>query len=364
MNQKSNDFFIKEVLIENFKSIKKINFKTKRINLFIGKPNVGKSNILEAFVLPAASGNYENTKVDDLIRFKEINDLFYFKNYRENVIVQLDNTLSIGRKQDNNFRFKILNKKNIKDSTQNLSSFNDDNLFPLDMDFELDGFLKNKPSIQDIIQFYKGSNISNNNNPQIIKFYKYKELDNYIESKYDYLIAPYGYNLLKVITENKDLKKLFTRYFEEYNLKLIINSESGEIKLLRTIDSTFDEIPYKLVADTLKRMLFYVTAIESNSNSIILLEEPEANCYPTFVSDFAKRIVQKEDNQYFIATHSPIFISEILDEDKKNETAIHIVYYQDDQTKIKTLNDSELEDIESLGFDVFFNEAHFLNEKV
>lgn len=351
MENRKEDIFIKEISIENFKSIKKIDFKAKRINLFIGKPNVGKSNILEAFVFHAVSGNYEGCNINDLIRFNEINDLFHFKNHKENIKVVIDNNELFGNKKSSNvFKYDIINKNNV-------------NEFPLDQ-LQLDGLLINLKKTQFSNEIAKNSALNNIKHSQVIKFYKFKEFVKLENSQNEVLIAPFGYNLLSVINNELNLKKLFTKYFLEYNLTLIINSDNGEIKLLRIIDGVYDEIPYELIADTLKRMIFYVTAIESNTNSIILLEEPEANCYPTYVADLARRVVNKEDNQFFIATHSPIFIHEILDEDKKNDTAIHIVYYEEDQTKIKTLSDEELNDIESYGYDLFFNEKHFLNDIV
>ena len=39
---------IKTLEIKNFKSIKHLQLDCKRVNLFIGKPNTGKSNILES----------------------------------------------------------------------------------------------------------------------------------------------------------------------------------------------------------------------------------------------------------------------------------------------------------------------------
>ena len=41
----------KNLEIKNFKSIKELKLNTKKVNLLIGKPNVGKSNILEALGL-------------------------------------------------------------------------------------------------------------------------------------------------------------------------------------------------------------------------------------------------------------------------------------------------------------------------
>ena len=40
--------FIKTLDIKNFKSIKHLQLDCKRVNVLIGKPNVGKSNFLEA----------------------------------------------------------------------------------------------------------------------------------------------------------------------------------------------------------------------------------------------------------------------------------------------------------------------------
>jgi len=41
---------INQVKIENFKSIKSLKLECKRVNVFIGELNTGKSNIIEAIV--------------------------------------------------------------------------------------------------------------------------------------------------------------------------------------------------------------------------------------------------------------------------------------------------------------------------
>ena len=46
--------------IKNFKSIKDLKLDCKQVNLFIGEPNVGKSNILEALAL--LGGGYRDRK--------------------------------------------------------------------------------------------------------------------------------------------------------------------------------------------------------------------------------------------------------------------------------------------------------------
>ncbi len=62
---------ISDIEIKNFKSIKKVELNNcSRINVFIGKPNVGKSNILEAlglFGLPFYKKNL-NHNLQNFIR--------------------------------------------------------------------------------------------------------------------------------------------------------------------------------------------------------------------------------------------------------------------------------------------------------
>lgn len=66
---------IKQLKIENFKSIKHLEIPCKKVNLFIGEPNVGKSNILEAlgFLCWTAS----NEAISDFIRLEDISNLFH-----------------------------------------------------------------------------------------------------------------------------------------------------------------------------------------------------------------------------------------------------------------------------------------------
>ncbi|UFH52929.1 AAA family ATPase [Spirosoma sp. KNUC1025] len=50
-NTPNTNNFLNWVEIKNFKSIKDLRLDCKRVNIFIGRPNVGKSNILEGLGL-------------------------------------------------------------------------------------------------------------------------------------------------------------------------------------------------------------------------------------------------------------------------------------------------------------------------
>src|ERR1700712_4630450 len=72
--------FIDHIHISNFKSIRDSRISDcKRINLIIGRPNVGKSNILEALSLFSIPYLRENSsrKLSYLIRLENETELFY-----------------------------------------------------------------------------------------------------------------------------------------------------------------------------------------------------------------------------------------------------------------------------------------------
>ena len=68
---------IRKLSIKNFKSIKEVNVECRKINLFIGQPNSGKSNLLEAIGLASFMGHGDYSNLGDFVRFENMRDFFY-----------------------------------------------------------------------------------------------------------------------------------------------------------------------------------------------------------------------------------------------------------------------------------------------
>ena len=64
------------VEIQNFKSVRDLKFDAKRVNLFIGEPNTGKTNILEALAL-LSEGVHGPAEFKEVFRFRSVAELFY-----------------------------------------------------------------------------------------------------------------------------------------------------------------------------------------------------------------------------------------------------------------------------------------------
>jgi predicted ATPase len=118
--------------------------------------------------------------------------------------------------------------------------------------------------------------------------------------------------------------------------------------------------PFSSIADTLQRVLFFKTAIASNKDSILLFEEPEAHCFPPYITHFTQEVIRSESNQFFIATHSPYVLNDFLETaETRKELAIFIADFKDGQTIINRLSDDEVNEVYDYGIDVFFNYERF-----
>lgn len=95
---------------------------------------------------------------------------------------------------------------------------------------------------------------------------------------------------------------------------------------------------------------------------VLLLEEPESNSYPPYVSLLASRIAEAKSNQFFIATHSPYLVNTLLDEVPDAELGIFIVEYVNHETKVHMLSDDDLQDIRVNSLDIFYNLDNLLED--
>lgn len=110
-------------------------------------------------------------------------------------------------------------------------------------------------------------------------------------------------------------------------------------------------------------MIFYLVAMESNENAVLVFEEPEAHAFPYYTKYLAERIaLDKNQNQYFISTHNPYLLLSILEKASKKEVGLFITYFEDYQTKVKPLSEKGKREILDAEIDAFFNLDRFLEE--
>ena len=316
--------------ITNFKSIEHLELSNfKRINLFIGRPNVGKSNIIEALSLFNISYFKMLSQLSSLIRFENYEELFYDGNTDKPISVIINNQehCQVARDYYENGLKMIIN----------------------------DNVIFKKTDSNTVIRLHGGDvGIKTN-----IKRYIFEPNKKHGKSNFSYLKPPFGENLLEVIERFPVLKKEITDLFTQYNLKIVFDRASNSLKIMKERGDDIFLLPYSSIADTLQRVILYKTAIASNQNSCILLEEPEAHAFPPYISQITSEIVASETNQFFITTHSPIIMNDFL-ENAKEDLAIFIIDYKNNQTVVRQLSEAEIFEVHKYGIDLFFNQEAYL----
>ena len=80
---------IKKLHIKNFKSIKELDLNCARVNVFIGEPNTGKSNILEAIGIYCLPNMTNFWQIQQLIRIERNYNIFYNEDTSEKIEINL-----------------------------------------------------------------------------------------------------------------------------------------------------------------------------------------------------------------------------------------------------------------------------------
>lgn len=325
--------FIDNIHITNFKSVKDCSIEScGRINLFIGRPNVGKTNLIEAlsfFSIPFLKEN-PSKKLSNLIRLENEGELFY------NGDTSLDATIrtNIGK-----CAMRYSPKEGLK----------------AEVDFFGDSF--NDIRIDEKLNV-KGIHNHQHFEPPV-KRYNFKTDVIFKKSHAKYLIPPYGYNLFSIIENYPELKSEVRSLFREYGLDIVFEKGSQSMKIIQPGNNEIFIVPYNSTADTLQRIIFFKTAIVSNSDSVILFEEPEAHSFPPFMTHVTQEMIYKKDNQFFLATHSPFILNDLI-ENAREELAVFIVHYENHETKLRKLSAQELHDVFQNGIDLFTNSESFV----
>ncbi len=303
---------IKKLSIERFKSIRHLDIDCRRINLFIGEPNVGKSNILEALGLLswcASSGK----SLKEFVRFQQTQQLFYdgLTDEPMRIVYQGEPAGEVTVKFE---RERFWFSSSAQASSQ---------LAILDFNGN------QAPS-----QLLQGG--------EAFRFYRFRMLEKFDSGEPGTLIPPDGRNLFSVVYGSKGMREWLVELYRPYGLAVVMKPQEKAFELQKHQDGVVTAYPYVMSSDTLQRMLFYHAAMASNKNAVLIFEEPEAHAFPYYTKHLGETIALGDTNQYFIATHNPYLLSAIVEKASKSDVAVFAACYRNFETQAKLLSDNQL----------------------
>jgi len=339
---------IEDISIKNFKSIKNLQFSCSKYNIFIGEPNSGKSNILEALsifssLLYKKYGEDQQAVSKDFVRYDSLIDLFYDHNPKQEIKITIYNNLMyLKQKLD-------LLELSVYDTDSKIHKENE------------------KPLVSYVLRSNGheggpgyGHIMTTKQKFPPIKYYRFKLLDSYPNREFSYLLPPHGINLLTIIQSNPSLNKLLQNIFKPFGLKLSLRLNENKIELAKDVKGILISYSLKLVAETFIQLMNILSAVKTNNNSSLIFEEPETHLFPYYSKLLAETISQDQSkNQFFISTHNPYFLNSLIEKTPVDSLKVFIVYFKNHKTYIKTLSGDELRDLLSYD-DIFFNLESYL----
>lgn len=324
---------IKELNIKNFKSIKDLKMSCKKLNVFIGEPNSGKSNIIEALALQSQNAIGQELN-KNMFRYKTLGNLFYDYNISKAIEV------NTGEKHT-----KL--EYAINEQGASLNSFN----------FYLDANIIDKNDTNNYIRLKHNGTVQldamhGNTN---VRYYEFKRLDKFNIGYNPNLTVPNGDNIPTLLLSNQELKKWVSGLFHSFGYKLMLKPEDGEMSMAKDINEELYEYPYFTISETLQRLIFYTLAVKSNKNNVLLFDEPESNMFPFYIKEFAERIADDKTNQFFISTHNPYLLGSLLEKSNKDDIAVFIAKMVKYETTIHPCNQEQIDELLTLDIGSFFN---------
>ncbi len=324
---------ITKLSIANFKSVRQLDIDCKKVNLFIGEPNTGKSNILEALALLSWCSEPVDHPLREFLRFQIMPNLFYDQLLDQEIEIKA--SISDGAHQDLAVAVK-------SDGSEFLFHEQGNRLRSL----TYEGHPVKSPSLT--------------RTKKPIKFFRFRKLEKYIANGSQGLQPPNGINLFSVVLSSRVLRGVMAEFFQKYGLKLVLKPHEGVFELQKQVDDLVFSYPYTLTSDTLQRIIFYTVAMASNKDSVLVFEEPESNAFPYYTKYLGERIALDETNQFFIATHNPYLLSAVIEKAPRDAVQVFITYFEDYQTMVKALTPDQVSEL--MEADPFFNLDRFLEE--
>lgn len=367
---------ISHLAIENFKSIRNLNLSCRKINIFLGEPNTGKSNLLEALGVLSWCGqsarNQENSslptgyqkslpplpyqspfsqttgdlnlpeiqEITSYIRLEKMQNLFW----KNQTAIPISISIQAPRTQT----IRILMQKDgcmvthqqgpVKKENERVSA--EEKVSDLTVSGKI---LNEKRRVQEF---------------ESIFLYRFADLTQFPDPTNAPLKSPIGQNLFSVVMSDKKCLAIMKDLFASSEFRFVLKPGENKFEFQQEEDNIVYTYPYLISSDTFRHIAFFTIAIASQQNATLIFEEPESHTFPYYTKYLAEQIGFDTTNQFFLVTHNQYLLSTLIEKVPKDQLAVHIVHQQKGETMVTPLTKDQISN--SICTDPFFDLESFL----
>lgn len=330
---------IKSLSVERFKSIKELSLTCRKVNVFIGAPDTGKTNILEALYFVSRLG--WGSPIDTSLRLRSdlgFDPLFYRQFFDRPIRISLTVEGPSGQTGEVFVQAAITGG----------------------MDRRL---VVSTPYSSGELTFGSQMHV-----PQLewVRYYAYSgsEQWSYYTGYYQgttFITPPNGGNLLYIARHNAEVYDFLKTTVAGLNWKLKFDQAQKAFRLSEVRGDEIVEYNLDLLSDSLKRQFFYGAILQSSDNVTLVFDEPDVFAFPPFPKALGEMIGADPSNQFFLTTHNPYFLAGIIQKTPADNLALFVCFRdQDGSTRTRLLSKDEISRVVELGASVFFNLSDFL----
>lgn len=308
----------------------------RQINVLIGRPNTGKTNILDAvklFALPQLTDRFD-VDLKEALRAQTPQELFLIK----------DSVIQYASVSSN--RAECLLQYSELEGLRAQLAFD---TAPGEFIYLFDAFFKATP--------HKATGVNT-----VVRPYHYVEHGTYSRTGEDELAVPYGNNLSTLLKERPELQKPISKIFQGTGATVYFDKHDPKISLSNGDTSPATELHFASLSASIQRLCFYLSAIQSNREKLLVFDDLDVHIFPVVLAPLVAQMFDNPSNQYLFSTHAYYILIDLLEYDAEN-VAIFNVYNEENETKIYRLTDEDLRAILYNGFDPFINNEAFMPKK-
>lgn len=335
---------IKNLSIERFKSIKSLSIPCRKVNVFIGAPDTGKTNILESLYFLSRLG--WAWPMDTSLRIRQelgFDPLFYRQFFNQPFKI----SLQLGPPPNSH--------QPRTDTVQATVQGGPDRRLQIDAN----------PYGGASIGFGQQLHVSNF---EWIRFYSYTTSEHWQYRSDQYqgssvITPPHGYNLLYIARHDTRIYEFLKETVAGLNWKLKFDQLSKTFRLSEVRKDEIVDYNLDLLSDSLKRQFFYGAIIQSSTNVTLVFDEPDVFAFPPYPKALGEMIGSDHSNQFFLTTHNPYFLTGVVEKTPTQDLAIFVCYRDSEGgTRAKLLQSKDVPKVVELGASVFFNLNEFVEQ--